>query len=442
MSPRLFGVPLVVALYLGAVLLPVQFWLGPLLMTAPRLLLLGALIPALLRVGRGAAGPLQISDLLLPAFVAWSAVALEVNAAGTAWQNAGSTGLELLGGYVLGRAYIRTHADFVALCRLLAVAIVALLPVAIYEAIRGQAPILAALHAVPGLDPPDLVAHPRRLGMHRVQAVFAHPILFGTFCASVFLLCLVGLRGIIADGARRALAIAVALCAFLSLSSGVLLALALQLALLVWARTTRRLPLRWWLVMVGLAALYLAVDLLSTRSPLRVFMSYATFSTQTAYYREAIYHWGFVNIAQNPAFGIGLRDWLRPDWMVSPSMDSFWLVVAVRFGLPGIALLALALGAGLWRVGRSAAAADRRLDDARRAWLFTMLALCFTLATVDVWTNLYSYFFFLFGAGLWLGEGPQPTPAAPRLRRDAPVPPLRRAGEGLPPLRRRPGGPE
>ena len=59
----------------------------------------------------------------------------------------------------------------------------------------------------------------------------------------------------------------------------------------------------------------------------------------------------------------------------------------------------VAEGAGFMRRDFSA---DLILTLLRRAWVFTFLGLSFTLTTVHVWTNVYSFVFFMFGAGIWL----------------------------------------
>jgi hypothetical protein len=46
--------------------------------------------------------------------------------------------------------------------------------------------------------------------------------------------------------------------------------------------------------------------------------------------------------------------------------------------------------------------ADTQLANLRRAWVFTFIGLTFTLCTVHIWTAIYSFVFFMFGAGIWL----------------------------------------
>jgi hypothetical protein len=135
-----------------------------------------------------------------------------------------------------------------------------------------------------------------------------------------------------------------------------------------------------------------------------------------------------VNVWNNPVFGLGLEDWVRPHFMYSGSMDNFWLALAVRYGLPGFGLLALAWISGLARVFL----AQTSHTQLRYGWAFCMLGLTFTLATVHIWTAVYSFTFFLLGAGQWMAEAQakRPYSGAPKapLTRDQMRPSYRRTG--------------
>lgn len=403
-----------VLLYLATVLVPLSTAIGPLVITDMRLLLLITTIPLTYRMLRGDYGGRQPTDILFLFFVAWITVALLVNNPGQAIQNAGSNGLEFFGGYILARAYIRSADDFIALARaLFAITAITLLP-AIYETITGQPIILNLLNHLPAINAGVLPAHAgQRLGLYRVQTVFAHPIHYGLFCTIAFSLAYIGMEGIYGPAKRFAISGLSAFCVFLSLSSGALLAILLQGVLIGWALVFRSVRIRWWLL-VGLGVLaYVLVDVLSNRTPLKVFMTYATFSSGTAYWRLLILQWGMFNIFQNPIFGLGLRDWVRPLFMHTNSVDNFWLLIGMRYGIPGFCLLASGYVSGLFRVGLRPFAEGSTLWRLRRAWMFTFVGLTFTLFTVDVWGSMFSVTFFVFGAGMWFTTAdPEAGPTA------------------------------
>ena len=99
----------------------------------------------------------------------------------------------------------------------------------------------------------------------------------------------------------------------LSLSSGPLLSIILQLGVNAWNHILRNTQQRWW-GFVGLFVLaYIMIDLLSNRTPTKVFMSYATFSAHTAYWRGLIFEYGMQNVWAHPLFGIGTVSYTHLD---------------------------------------------------------------------------------------------------------------------------------
>lgn len=376
-------------------MLPIRFTLGPLQMTSLRLyilLILPLLIYKMVRTDR------ILIDSLLLLFVAWTYLAMQANTPAQAVEHAGITLLELYGGYAIARCYVTSPAQFTSLIKTLTWLIVACLPLAIIETLSGQPIMIEAISALPGLGSVDVMTIAPRLGLERVQAVFAHPIHFGLFCSTAISLLFIGLSASLSLAKRLTGLTVIVTTAFLALSSGAFLSVLIQLFLIGWALLFAKLKRRWLWLIAGCVVAYVFVDLVSNRSPVRVFFSYATFSAHNAYWRGIIFEWGMINVWDNPIFGIGLNDWVRPHFMHSGSMDNFWLAVAVRYGVPGFMLLASAWLIGIFRVARSK---DSAL---KTAWLFCMVGLTFTLCTVHVWTAIYSFVFFLFGAGQFLAS--------------------------------------
>ena len=322
----------------------------------------------------------------------------------------GSTALEVLGGYLVARCTIRTPGAFAGFCTAFAGAILLSLLPALYEQATGREIVLDIVRALPGVGTFSPAPYGDRLGLSRVRVAFAHPILYGLIACCALPLVFVALRRTVPLLWRGLLSGLITLTVLLSLSSGPILAAALQLVLIVWGRVFRWLREPWLLFALMLLALYVTVDLASSRTPLRVFLSHATFSSETAYLRLHIFDWGLVNIRANPVFGLGLRDWTRPEWM-SGSVDNFWLLTTMRYGLPGGALMAGGYLALLWQVARHDLADDERLADQRRAWVITMTALAFALCTVHVWSTAFSFLAFMIGSGVWFLDRPPPDQA-------------------------------
>jgi len=396
------ALPGLVWLYLLTVALPIGFNVGSLAMTLLRLLLLIMVVPLTFKLLAGRYGKLLLVDILFFLHMGWATVALAVNNPNRVVENIGSTAVEFLGGYLIARACIRTPEAFAALIRALLLLVALTLPFAIAESQSGHAVLPALIEKVPGLTSVPQTDIAKRMGLERAQVVFAHPIHYGIFSSVVLSLVFVGLKDVMSPSARFLGAGAIGLAVFLSLSSGALLAYLLQLGLIVWAFIFRNVQKRWWLLFGLFALMYVVIDLLSNRTPIKVFMSYATFSAHNAYWRSIIFDWGMRNVWANPVFGLGLNNWVRPHYMSSGSMDNFWLVMAVRYGIPGFVLIALGYAAGLWRVARRSFAPGGILSQMRLGWMITFIGLSFSLSTVHVWTAIYSFVFFLFASGLWL----------------------------------------
>lgn len=394
--------PFPVLVYLLTVVVPIGFNVGQLAMTSLRAMLLIMVLPLLVQLFMGKFGRLILTDILFILHIGWAGIALASNNPAQVVQQIGSVGMEFIGGYLVGRAYIRTAADFAALCRWMTIIICVTFPLALVETVTGRPLMLEAILSLPGVTTVPFNYQEGRLGLERVQMGFAHPIHFGLFCAVAFSLAFVGLKGVTNGIVRYITSAAIGLSGFLALSSGALLAMVLQIGLIIWAWIFGRVRHR-WLMLLGLFILmYIIIEIFSNRSPVRVFMSYATFSAHTAYWRSIIFEWGMKSVWANPILGIGLNDWVRPFYMYSGSMDNFWLVMAVRYGIPGFLLLAIGYVIPIWRIGRRDFSADTLLVQLRRSWMFSFMGLTFTLCTVHVWTNIYSFVFFMFGAGIWM----------------------------------------
>jgi len=435
--------PVPVLLYLMTVVVPIGFNVGPLAMTGMRFLLLVMVLPMLAQLLMGRYGRILVTDVLFLLHILWATLALAINNPGQVVQQIGSVGMEFIGGYLMGRAYIRTPESFAALCRWGVVLVVASLPLALYETKTGHPIVLEFMRKL-GITGMGISHMEPRMGLNRVQAIFAHPIHYGLFCSVALSLAFVALHDVSSTIWRFISAAIVGFCGFLALSSGALLAIALQIALIAWSIVFARLPWRWWLLVGNFVLAYIVIDLLSNRTPLSVFMSYATFSAHNAYWRSIIFEWGMKNIWAHPIFGIGLNDWVRPWYMRSGSMDNFWLVMGVRYGIPGFLLLAAGYAWAVFGLMRRNFNDDPVLSRFRRAWMFTFLGLSFTMTTVHIWTSIYSFVFFMFGAGMWMlqaGQVAEPSPAEKRAASQGAARGMRAGAEPVAAMSEAPAGP-
>ncbi len=404
-------VALPVVLFFLGVLLPPELSVnaGAMRLSGYRVVLLLLTVPAIAMLLSGRRGRVNVFDGLVIAHGLWAILALVMwGGVAQGIESGGIYFVECVGAYMLGRLFVRSEADMRAFARFFVAIVLAMLVFTLPEALTGVHIIRDTAAAVlggpgaPYIDP--------RMGLERAFGPFDHPILYGVFSASAFSLAYYVVaerkpftgRGLFTCGG-------VVTATFISASGGPYTALASQLAVAGWERVTKGIKGR-WLMLIGLViALYVAIDILSNRSPVHVFVSYLTFSAHSAYNRINIFHYGSQEVVENPIFGIGLGDWERPGWM-SDSVDNFWLLIAMRYGLPAwFFLVACVVGLVL------AAASRKRLPlswkNARHGWAFTMFGLSVVACTVHLWNALFVLFMFLLGSGVFLVDTDPPKPA-------------------------------
>ncbi len=397
-----------------------QFNLGTLVLSAQRVLLIVGIVPAAVRVLSDRRLGLQVVDAIALLHTAWVWVALAKAQGmnGATIEAGGSYTLEFLGSYLVGRALTASlaHARFFA--RRMLAFILVLAALSIPEMLTGTHLIRGAFGEVFG--PRSMAGVSPRFGLTRAFASFDHPILWGVFAASVL-----GMSWYLAP-TRRTLGwprlwrtAAIVGGAFTSLSTGPLMACTTQLGLITWERCTRGIRGRWWLFAAGLGAAYIAVDALSNRDPITVFISYATLNPETGYARQLIWEYGFAEVLRHPLLGIGLNDWQRPEWMISSSVDNFWLLTAMQYGLPAVAAL---LAAVVIVTSRLAKRHELFLQEVKMGWLVSFFGLSIAATTVHLWGSAFVLFGFLLGMGVSIGNSRPPEPRAlrPTMERSTP----------------------
>ncbi|MCY3002597.1 MAG: O-antigen ligase family protein [Planctomycetota bacterium] len=400
-SSRTSGTWLIAALIL-ALLIPTELSLrlGPLRLSPYRCVLIAAFVPLALRWSTGRAGRVTGIDLAVLGFALWGWVALAVNAgAAASIEPGGILLLESFGAYLVGRTLVRDRATFAGLCRVAVLACALSLAVSLPESLSGRRFVHQTLGAfLPGA--PTFVVEPR-FGLARAFGTFDHPILNGVFASTCLALAWYGC-GPAGIGGRVSRVLLVTASAMTSLSSGAFLSMAVQIGLASYRRAARALPRRWLLLVLALLTAYGIVSALSSRSGLQALIWYLAFDRTTASYRLLIWEHGSNSVGANPWFGVGQGEWERPEWM-SGSVDSFWLMTTMSFGLPALLLVSAAIVGSLVRAGRRIRG-DAAEDRARFGWILAWIALVFAGFTVHYWNNVFAFLWLLLGAGAWMGE--------------------------------------
>lgn len=365
-----------------------------------RLVLIVMFFPFLRGLATRRAGWLTGSDLLMMAFCGWVVLTF-VYHHGTGMFALGSIlAIEFFGGYAAGRLLIRNATDFKRYVRYSLIALLILSPLVLFELVTGR---MLFGEVVGRFLPVNEKYDAMRFGLHRVQAVFPHSILFGLFCSIQAANVIYIYRGKLARLAPRLGLVGGMTMA--ALSSAPILSLIIQVSIHLWGVVTRNN----WMSLIGLVlAVIMFLEVASTRGPVIILIETLTLDPSTGWWRYYIWVFGIENVLNSPIFGLGMNDWVRPYWMFASSVDNFWLLTAMRHGLPGVMMLILMLAVHVWHIVRAKGLSEEN-RAIRSGYLIGMVGLCFTLTTVHVWDVMAVYVMFYFGAGSFLYTSPSVT---------------------------------
>jgi len=396
---RATGLSVVVIVFLVSLFIPWIISIGSFRMSPNRLVLTAALVPCLFLWVTGRAGLPRLTDFALILYSVWISLSLIVlHGVGVAAQPAGIVVIETLGAYFVARCFIRTADDFHRMVRILFIMVVCMLPLAFFEALT-TINISRILFGTVLPTFPDVNYEPR-WGMRRVQSVFEHPILFGVCASSIFGMTYLVLgyrQSLFRKVFRTGL---VGMATFLSLSAGPITAMAAQVVLMGWSWVFTNTRYRWKLFLAGFAASWIFISIISSQSVPAFYITHFTFDQQNAYFRILIWEFGMNSISHYPVFGTGLNEWVRPSWM-PPSIDMFWLIHAIWYGVPAAFFMALAFLSAYYSIALKANLTDREATY-RFAYIVAMTGYFVVGWTVHFWNASYVLFAFLLGSGFWI----------------------------------------
>lgn len=383
---------LLLALFFVTMLLPINMELAGLRLYPVRIFLLILFVPLLFGLVTGRGGRLTSPDGFMIAYVLWMVLTLVFHHGMERFAFSGILAVETLGGYMLGRILIRNVADYRRFIGYFLLALLVILPLGIYELFTSRiflSDLLSGFFSVTNKN------YAYRFGLSRVQVAFPHSILYGLFCsmalANVFYLYRDSITRLVP---RMGLVLATT---SMSLSSGPLLSMMLQLIMITWDRLMGG---RWKLFLTLVGSMYVFLELFTSRGAVVFLINRLTFSPESAWYRIHIWRHGSASVLNHPLMGIGLNDWVRPSWL-SASVDNFWLLIAMRHGLPAILFLMAAIAIHIYFIVKSDTPSPA-VKDVRTGYMITLSGILFTLATVFIWNEVAIFVMFYIGAGSFL----------------------------------------
>lgn len=393
-------VPLYLAVALGyMLLLPPQLNLtiGTTALPPYRFMLIPA---ALYMMSRGLRGHFRFGwvDGLIVAATAWVCFALFMTTeAVEAFTAAFAQTTDIALAYFFGRFTIRSLKDLRAFLIMMAPGLAFVAAIMMIESVTHQLIIQKFFAQITGRSVPYRAD--ARLGLFRAPGPFPHPILAGVFLASFLpLYFLVGVRGW-----PKILGIFAAFCSFFSVSSAALLGLVVGGGLIFYNWLSERIANLSWQLFFTMAAIFVFMAELGTKSgTYSLILRFAALNSTSSYNRVLIWEFGTQSVAKHPWFGIGYAEWERPSWM-SASMDHFWLLVAVRFGLLPSVLIGVATALAVLGLARSAMLPASPTDKrALRAVAISLGVFAFGIVSVALWLSPHIWFFMLIGLSVSL----------------------------------------
>lgn len=394
--------------FLIALVLPINFSLAGLQLTAYNSLLIVFVIPAFLFFLR--TGPRVVGlDVFMALNVLWLAVAIYHNHGSARMVFILNQSVTLFGAYFFGRVLVRSADDHRRLFRVMFWIMLAFLPLALIEFAFRMSLVDLAL----GRRWISNGAGGLRLGFRRVSTVFPHPILFGLFCSiMVANFFYVFYESITRRLSRTGVAVAMT---FMSLSTGPNLAQLIQLILIAWEQIFRLITARWHMAVVVGGTVLVCLQLGYPGGVAGFIIETFAFNPQTGYGRLEILEYGGASVLENPVFGIGLSAWEGP-WWRPISVDNYWLLTAMRYGVP--ALLFMWVGIAIHLVQLMARRGlTEEAANYRKGYVIALIGLVFVLGTVHIWGAVSVFVMFYIGAGAWIYTSPAEAAPAPQGRR-------------------------
>jgi hypothetical protein len=338
-----------------------------------------------------------LSDIFAVATGAWMIGAVLSTRDLDSLSSASAVCIEFLGGYVVARGLIFGPAALDTFVRVLKLLTVVMIILAMADRLAGRWVAQETIATIFHTSSPGALL---RNGAVRATSTLDHPIIFGAFCGLVTAIVLYCER----SAFRRVLYCGLCLIGcYLAQSSAGLMSFLLILAIYVYDSMLKQFSWRWRALWIFVAVLAIALFLVSDH-PFASLIYHFTLDRETGYYRLMIWEAATPLIWKSPLVGYGFQSLSDDD--ILHSIDSVWLVHALRFGLPMIAFLSLANIASLWPARRTLKGrTDNSLIDTSYP-AFSMILVMFLLTgfTVHYWNYIWIFWSLCIGIRASLRE--------------------------------------
>ncbi len=372
--------PVLVKILILSLLIPTElsFDLAGLRLSAYRVVLLLLVLPVVVRYI--SLKQKHRADIFILLFSFWLILSMIINhGLEGGLKSGGIMALETLLPYFIARTYITKIENLLPTLKFYISCICVIAIFAVYESYTGSN-IYKQLFGVYS------EVGEQRIGLFRATVAFDHPILLAVMAAvslPMWMTIYGGKKSYIRLGALITAALS-------SLSSIAFLMLAMQFVVYFYQKL---LLISYKKYIASFVVVYAVVDLVANRKPIEILLSYLTLDPQTGYFRILIWQYGLESVYNNLLFGIGYHEWVRLGDMPK-SVDSIWLLLAMRHGIPALFLLSAVI---YWALKRHKSKENVKLDNYLTLSIIVLILAGFT---VHYWNATYVFLFFLIGLNI------------------------------------------
>ena len=245
--------------------------------------------------------------------------------------------LQVWVGYTIGRNAIQNIGSFRQFIGNYLWLLLILAPLALYESQNGYrlthvlASKITGIYAEPNLGPDYY-----RYGVHRSSTIFSHPILYSVCATAMFIYVI---SNFYSGFVKSAFFLAIVAALYSAMTSAGFLMVMIIATLLMIERVSKSVLILKPMLVYGGVMMLITIELLSNRGAVKFLMTTLAFNPQTAYMRYAQFEYTKDDIMRSPWFGIN-GEWTRPPG-IPGSVDNYWIVMALEFGLPNLILMVL-----------------------------------------------------------------------------------------------------
>ena len=134
--------------------------------------------------------------------------------------------------------------------------------------------------------------------------------------------------------------------------------------------------------------------------PIVAIVGHLTFNPDTGNFRINTWDLGLEQVALHPLVGRGFADYAGASSLVKlflgQSVDTLWLLLMLRYGIPVVVFLLLAMFVPLFKKKR-VSSKDPYLNKMRTAFSLAMILMAVTALTVDFWDSIWILFGMVIG---------------------------------------------